>query len=247
MSWDKPYELYYWPFLQGRGEFVRLALEQGQVEYVDVARLPDAEDGGADRVLALMQGEVEGVPPYAPPILRVGQDSYMAQVANILFYLGVRHGLAPKDEMQRFHVNQLQLTIADVVAEVHDTHHPIGSGLYFEQQVEEAKKRAAFFVSTRLGGFLDYFERAIARAGGPYLVGDEPTYADLSLFQLIEGLRYAFPRGFAATKDAAPKVLALRDRVGELPRVAAYLQSERRIPFNEDGIFRAYVELDVAP
>ena len=40
------YELHYWPRIQGRGEFVRLALEQAGAEYVDVARGPKSSGGG---------------------------------------------------------------------------------------------------------------------------------------------------------------------------------------------------------
>ena len=245
MSWDRPYELYYWPFLQGRGEFVRLALECAEVPYVDVARLEDPDQGGADRILELMRGESPGAPIFAPPVLRVGDEAYLSQVANILLYLGAHHGLAPDDELQRLTVNQLQLTVADVVAEIHDTHHPMGTGFYYEDHRQEAIKRATFFVQERLERFLSYFERTLERSGGPYALGATLSYVDLSLFQLVEGLRYAFPTGFAKRKDSAPKLLALRDAVAAKPTVAAYLASERRLPFNEDGIFRAYPELDV--
>jgi glutathione S-transferase len=232
------YELFYWPSIQGRGEFVRLALEEAGVQYVDVARAP----GGMGRMIAAMDGADH--PSFAPPFLKAG-DVTVGQTANILMFLGERHGLAPQDVQGKYWVNQIQLTIADLVAETHDTHHPIATSLYFEDQRPEAKRRSADFIDTRIPKFFDWFENILARPEPKdYLLGDTVTYADLSLFQLVEGLRYAFPKALGRIDAGYPLLTALHDRVAARPRIAAYLKSPRRIPFNEEGIFRHYKELD---
>jgi glutathione S-transferase len=233
-----PYELYYWPSIQGRGEFVRLALEEAGADYVDVAR----RDGGVDLLMAAL--EVGDHPAFAPPFLKAGEQT-IGQVANILLYLGEQHGLAPRTEPGRLWVHQLQLTIADLVTEAHDTHHPIASMLYYEDQKPEAKRRAADFVETRIPKFMGYFARLLANPEPrDYLLGECVSYADLSLFQVIEGLRYAFPNAMKKVEQEHPELTALRDRVAARPKIAAYLASPRRIPFNQDGIFRRYPELD---
>lgn len=232
------YELYYWPTIQGRGEYVRLALEEADAEYVDVAR----RAGGERRMMAMMAGRGP-TPPFAPPFLKAGR-LVIAQTANILLYLGPRHGLAPKAEPGRLWVHQLQLTIADFVVEIHDTHHPLGPTFYYEDQRPSAKRRTAAFWEERVPKFLGYFERVIAASGGPWLAGRRLTYADLSLFQIVEGLRYAFPSRMKRFERKAPRVVDLRDRTAARPRIKAYLASNRRIPFNEDGIFRHYPALD---
>jgi glutathione S-transferase len=235
------YELYYWPGIQGRGEFVRLALEEAGADYVDVAR----EKGGMQAMMRLLDAEEVARPSFAPPFLKAGR-LLLGQTANILLFLGGRHGLAPKDEAGRLWTHQLQLTIADLVVEAHDTHHPIASGLYYEDQKREAKRRAEDFRDNRLSKFLGYFEEVLARnpRGPKHLVGARLTYADLSLFQIVEGLSYAFPRAMKRAGRRVPEVMALRERVAERPRIAAYLASDRRIPFNEQGIFRRYAALD---
>jgi len=235
------YELYYWASIQGRGEFVRLALEEAGAPYVDVART----DGGEERMLALLGDDALAGPPFAPPYLKAGR-LLIAQTANILQFLGERHGLAPKSEAGRLWTNQLQLTLADLVDEVHGTHHPIASILYYEDQRREAKRRAADFVATRLPKFFRYFERVLAaNPGGPaHLVGGRLSYADLSLFQVVAGLLYAFPNAMTRTARQHPHVMALHGRVAARPRIAAYLASGRRLPFNQQGIFRHYAELD---
>lgn len=233
------YELYYWPSIQGRGELVRLALEDAGADYVDVARRPK----GMPALMAQLESAAQRRPAFAPPILRAG-EVLIAQTANILLYLGPRLKLAPKSEAGRLWVHQLQLTIADWLAEVHDTHHPIGGGLYYEQQKREAKRRAADFRDARLPKFLNYFERVLARNPGGFLTGKTVSYADLSLFQMLAGLRYAFPRAMALREGKCPRVVALHARVEARPRIAKYLASERRIPFNQQGIFRHYPELD---
>jgi glutathione S-transferase len=235
------YQLYYWASIQGRGEFVRLALEEAQVAYDDVARL----DGGEERMLALLDDRALACPPFAPPFLKAGRR-LIAQTANILLFLGGRHGLAPQSEAGRLWTHQLQLTLADLVVEVHDTHHPIAASLYYEDQRREAKRRAADFVANRLPKYLGYFERVLAgnSAGPDHLVGARLSYADLSLFQIVAGLRYAFPKATARLARRHPRVMALHACVAARPRIAAYLASARRLPFNEHDLFRNYAELD---
>lgn len=241
------YELYYWPSIQGRGEFVRLVLEHAGADYVDVGRERRAGMGIA-AIMRLLGDAGIARPPYAPPFLKAGQ-LVIAQTANILQFLGERHDLAPADEAGRLWTQQLQLTLADFVTEIHDTHHPIANSLYYEQQKPAAKRRSALFRQERLPKYLGYFEDVLARSprGSGYLVGTEPTYADLSTFQVMAGLRHAFPRAMAQVKRDYPLLDALHDRIGALPRIAAYLASKRRIPFNRHGIFRRYPELDAPP
>jgi glutathione S-transferase len=231
------YELYYWPTIQGRGEYIRLALEEVGATYRDVAREP----GGMAAMTKLLEAKA-GTPPFAPPFLRAGK-LVLAQVANILFYLGGRHGLVPKAEAAQLWVHQLQLTITDFVVEVHDTHHPLGPSMYYEDQRAPAKKRTADFWNERVPKYLGYFER-ILTDNGPYVTGRKLSYVDLSLFQIVEGLRYAFPNRMQAFERKIPGLIALHDRVAARPHIAAYLASERRIAFNEDGIFRHYKALD---
>jgi glutathione S-transferase len=235
------YELYYWPGIQGRGEFVRLALEDAGADYVDVAR----RGAGTNAMLKLLDGPRVERPPFAPPYLRAGK-LLIGQTATILLYLGGRHRLAPANEAGRLWTHQLQLTIADFLVEAHDTHHPIGSGLYYEDQRPESKRRADDFIANRIPKYLGYFERVLTRnpAGDKYLVGPRASYTDLSLFQMVAGLRYAFPRAMARLEKKHPLVIALHDRVAARPRIAAYLASKRRIAFNQMGIFRRYKELD---
>ena len=235
------YELYYWSSIQGRGEFVRLALEEADADYVDVARQP----GGEAEMMRLMESEEVRRPSFAPPFLKAGA-LLIGQTADILLYLGGQHSLAPAAEAGRLWVHQLQLTIADLVDEAHDTHHPIASSLYYEDQRNEALARAADFRRSRMPKYLGYFERVLMRnnARGGHLVGARLSYPDLSLFQVVAGLRYAFPRAMAALEPNYPRVVALHDRIAARPRIAAYLGSDRRIPFNRHGIFRHYPELD---
>ncbi len=239
-----PYELYYWPSIQGRGEFVRLALEAAGAGYVDVARGSGAGQGMA-AMMALMNAADLSTPPFAPPVLKA-DGIVVAQTANILQFLGPRLGLAPADEAGRLWTHQLQLTVTDFLSEAHDTHHPIASSLYYEDQKPEALRRTGEFLKARAPKYLGYFETVLGRnrSGAAHLVGAGLTYADLSLFQIVEGMRYAFPRAMARLEPELPAVAALRDSVAALPRISAYLASPRRIPFNEQGIFRRYPELD---
>jgi len=242
-----PYKLFYWPGIQGRGEFVRLALEAAGASYVDVARLPPSQGGGATAVARLLREPGPWLTPLGPPALLDGR-TLVAQTAAILQYLAPRLGLVPADEASRLRAHQIQLTISDLVAEVHDTHHPIAVSLYYEDQKREAARRTDGFVRDRIPLFLGYLDRALDsnRAGkGRWLVGRGLSYVDLSTFQIVAGLRYAFPRAMARHERRVARLGGLHDRVAALPRVAAYLASERRVPFNEAGIFRHYPELDL--
>lgn len=231
-----PYELWYWPGIPGRGEFVRLSLEAGGIDYLD--RAFDKPDAIADD----MKRRVPE--PYAPPYLVAG-DLVIGQVANILLFLGDEHGLAPQDKAGRYFANQVELTITDMVAEVHDTHHPVEMMAYYEDQTNEAKRRAAEFRAHRIPKYLGWFERALDRASGDWLTGRDWCYADLSLFQLVDGLTYAFPKRMKALQGDWPKLAALHERVATLPEMQHYFGSERRQPYG-NGIFRHYPELDAA-
>lgn len=230
----EPYDLWYWAEIPGRGEFVRLALEAKSIPYRDRAR---AEGSAA---LAKNMARTRAEPPFAPPYLVCG-DLCIAQVAAILLHLARRHELAPAERLD--FANQLQLTIADAVAEAHNVHHPVAAGLRYEEQEAEAARAAEAFRNERIPKFLGYFERILAQ-GGPWLLGEAWSYPDLSLFQLIEGLNYAFPRRMRSLAGDFPLTFALRDRVHAMPELADYLASDRRIGFSEDGIFRHYPELD---
>jgi glutathione S-transferase len=235
------YELYYWPTIQGRGEFVRLALEEAGADYVDVARRPGKR--GVPAMMKLIDGKGTAHPPYAPPFLKAGK-LIVAQTAEILFYLGPRLNLAPHDEAGRLWAHQLQLTISDLVVRIHDTHHPVSGWLYFEEQRPAARRRAQDFWRYQVPKMLGYFERVLKQNGGKYSVGGRLSYVDLSLFQIVEGLRYAFPERMKRFEKKIQGLVALRDRVARKPRIKAYLASKRRIPFSQWGIYRYFKELD---
>lgn len=239
------YELYYWTGIQGRGEFVRLALEEGGAEYVDVARRSERSGMGLPAMMRLLDGDEVACPPFAPPFLKAG-DQLIGQTANILLFLGQRLALAPADDVGRLWAHQLQLTIADLVSEAHDTHHPIAASLYYKDQKPEAQRRAADFTQARLPKYLGYFETVLARNphGEQWLVGGTRSYVDLSMFQVTAGLRYAFPHAMKRVEADCPRLLALHERVAALPRIGAYLASARRQPFNQQDVFRHYKELD---
>lgn len=233
------YQLFYWPGIQGRGEFVRLALEDAGAPYDDVAR----GKGGIDRMFAAMAGVRDKRPPFAPPFLKSGK-LVIAQTAEILFYLGPRLKLGPRAEADRLWLHQLQLTVMDFVKEIHDTHHPLGSELYYEDAKAEAKRFTENFLDERMPKYLGYFDKVLKKSGGPYALGRKFSYVDLSLFQLVEGLHYAFPKAMARAECEARRVVSVHDRVATRPRIKAYLSSPRRIAFNTSGIFRRYPELD---
>ncbi len=233
------YELYYWPGIQGRGEFVRLALEEAGADYVDVGR----QDGGVAALLEYLEGKAVERPPFAAPFLKAGR-LVIGQTANILLFLGEQHGLAPKSASGRLWTHQLQLTVADLVDEIHDGHHPISAMLYYEDQKAEAARRSKVLREERLPKYLSYFAKILAESGSGWLAGRGLTYADLSLFQVVAGLRYAFPNRMAELERSLKPLTALHDRVRYRPRIAAYLASPRRLPFSNEGIFRHYAELD---
>jgi glutathione S-transferase len=241
------YELYYWPHIPGRGEFIRLALEQGGAEWVDVGRLPESEGGGRPGVAKMLEKAADGRTPFAPPILRAG-DLLIFQTASILQYLGPKLGLAPDDEAGRLWAHELQLVLSDWVVEAHDVHHPVGKSLYYEDQKPESLRRAENFRSLRLPKFLGYFERLLKEnpGGDQWLIGRSVTYVDLSMFQVLAGLHYALPRTMARLMTDHPKLATLHGRVARLPRITAYLASPRRMAFNQHGLFRNYPELDDA-
>ncbi|GHA22688.1 glutathione S-transferase [Devosia pacifica] len=232
------YELYYWTGIPGRGEFVRLALEEVEADYVDIGR-----EAGDKEVISMLDAST--TPSFAPPFLRHG-EVVVGQTAAILFYLGPLLGLVTEDERLRLWTHQIQLTIADMTAEAHDVHHPLGPGRYYEDQKDEALRRAEEFRASRVPKFLGWFERILTDnpAGRDFLVGKSLSYADLSLFHLVDGLNYAFPRLTKTLAPRYPTVMALHERVRQRPQIATYLASDRRTPFNVDGIFRHYPELD---
>jgi len=239
------YELYYWPGIQGRGEFIRLALEEAGARYVDVAVLPKAQGGGVPAILKVLEAKNVSRPPFAPPILKAGSN-FIAQTPNILLFLGARLRLAPTDELGRLWTHQLQLTILDFYSEIFHTHHPLGDGYAYEEQKSAAKRRTKDFLAVRLPKFLGYFERVLElnRARGPWMVGARLGYVDLSMAQVIAGLRYAFPSASRLAFRNRPRLRALYDVVFERPRIAHYVASGRRLAFNNEDLFRHYPELD---
>ena len=239
------YELYYWPGIQGRGEFVRLALEEAGASYIDVALVSEDNGGGVPAMMKFIESADVARPPFAPPFLKAGRK-VIGQTANILLFLGPRLGLAPRDAGGRLWANQLQLTLADFIVEIHDTHHPIGGGLYYEEQKPEAKRRSREFLALRLPKFLGYFERVIERNpdSDRWMAGKQLSYVDLSMAQVVAGLRYAFPAASRKALRACPYLRALHDEVFARPRIMRYVKSKRRLAFSNDDLFRRYPELD---
>ena len=240
------YELFYWPGIQGRGEFVRLALEEAGASYRDVALEPESKGGGSPAVVKLLQAKGIQRPPFAPPVLKAGRR-FIAQTPNILLFMGSRHGLAPRDEAGRLWTHQLQLTVADFYLEIFSTHHPLGDAYAYEEQKAAAKRRTRDFLATRLSKFLGYFERVLERnpGRGPWLIGTRLTYADLSLAQVIGGLRYALPNATRKALRSRPRLRLLYEEVFERPRIALYAASGRRLAYNNEDLFRYYAELDL--
>ena len=239
------YELYYWPGIQGRGEFVRLALEEAAADYVDFALVPPSDGGGVPALERVLSDEGLERPPLAPPILKANRR-LIAQTANILLFLGGRLGLAPRDERGKLWAHQLQLTIADFVGEIHDSHHPIAGALYYEQQKSAAKRRTKYLLDERIPKFLGYFETVLERnpSRRGWLIGSRLGYVDLSMAQVIAGLKYAFPKRAGAALRGYPRLEVLHERVFARRRIKAYVGSGRRTAFNEHGLFRHYAELD---
>lgn len=239
------YELYYWPGIQGRGEFVRLALEATATPYVDIALLPERQGGATRALLRALNDRTLKHPPFAPPFLKAGRQ-VIGQTANILLFLGERLGIAPRGAADRLFAHQVQLTIADFIVEIHDTHHPVGGGRYYEEQKPESLRRSKEFRESRMPKYLAYFERLIKRnqPGGTWMVGSKMSYVDLSMAQVVAGLRYAFPLASGKALRACPRLRTLHDQVFGRARIKQYLASGRRLAFNNDDIFRHYPELD---
>jgi len=239
------YELYYWPGIQGRGEFVRLALEEAGAKYIDVALVPEEQGGGVPAMMKFLDGSKVARPPFAPPFLKAGAK-LIGQTANILLFLGPRLDLAPRGQSARLWVHQLQLTLADFVLEIHDTHHPLGGTLYYEEQKREARRRSREFLAQRLPKYLGYFERVLERNpdSDRWMAGERLSYVDLSMAQVVAGLRYAFPRASGTALRSCPRLRALHDAVFARPRIKRYVASGRRLAFNNDDLFRRYPELD---
>lgn len=240
---EAPYDLWYWPTIQGRGEFVRLFLAAAGIGWRDRAR-----EGDAQALVEDMEKRAEnGFAPYAPPYLVERETDFaIAQVAHIVTWLAEKHGRTTGDAATDLHLIQLQLTITDIVAEVHDVHHPIASSLYYDDQKDAARTAAEKFREERIPKYFGHFEQALGVKDGAFMDGERWSHVDTSLFQLVEGLRYAFPERMKSVEPDYPRLIACRDAVAENEGVARYLNSERRIAFNEDGIFRHYPELDAA-
>jgi len=229
------YQLWYWPNIPGRGEFVRLALEAAEIDYEDMAR-----EKGAEALVEDLQSR-SGIKPLAPPYL-VDGDLCIGQTANILAILADRHDFGAGELETDLQLIQLQLDVTDIVAEVHNVHHPVSGNLYYHDQMDAAYEAAQNFRDTRIPHFLDHFEGALEENGGPYMLGDSWTHIDTSLFQLMEGLDYMFPSRMRSLDY--PRLELCRQAVMEIDGIEQYLASDRRLPFNEDGIFRHYPELD---
>ncbi|KAG4413990.1 hypothetical protein IFR04_012857 [Cadophora malorum] len=248
---NTPYELIYWPGLPGRGEHIRLAFEESGIPYTDSAFDPKCMDLVLSHISPENHGDSLNPPICAPPILKHG-SLIINQTPNILLYLGPKLGLVPtaeEDEGGVYHVNQLTLTALDGLSnEVHDVHHPVDTGLYYEDQKEEAKRKADGYLKNRLPKFLGYFERVLggeASKGGEWLYGGRLTYADLVLFQCVDGIKEAFPNAMKRIENEGKfsKVFALHKRVEERPNIKDYLASNRRQAYGM-GIYRHYPELD---
>jgi len=239
------YLLYYWPGIQGRGEFVRLALEEGRAAYRDIAATPESKGGGVPAILEMLQARGAAHPPFAVPVLKAGRQ-LIAQTPNILLYLGGRLGLAPREERGKLWTHQLALTVLDLYVEIFATHHPLGDGYAYEEQKAAARRRTHDFLKVRLPKFLTYFERVLAlnRSHAPWMVGRRLSYADLTTAQLLAGLKYAFPKATARALRRRPRLARLHDAVFDRPRIARYAASGRRLPFNNEDLFRHYPELD---
>ena len=250
-SKDVPYQLIYWPGIPGRGEHIRLALEEAAAEYTDSAH----EKNGIKKVMAAIDPKSKGddlnPPTCAPPILKHG-DLTINQTPNILLYLGPRLGLVPsadEDEDAVYRINALALTALDGLSnEAHDCHHPVATGKYYEDQKEESKTKSADYIANRLPKFLGYFERVLsgeASKGGKWLYGGTLSYADLVLFQCLDGVKFAFPKAMTRLEKEGKykRVFALHEAVKERPRIKEYLASDRRQEYSM-GIYRHYPELD---
>lgn len=239
------YQLYYWPGIQGRAEFIRLALEEGGADYQDVALVPESKGGGVPAILKMLQARSDPRPPFAVPVLRAGRR-LIAQTPNILLFLGGPLKLAPADEAGRLWIQQLILTMLDLYVEIFHTHHPLGDGYAYEEQKAAARRRTRDFLKVRLPKFMTYFEHVLTcnRAHAPWIAGARLTYADLSMAQVLAGLNYAFPKATGRALRKRPRLARLQDAVFARPRIARYLRSGRRVPFSNEDLVRHYPSLD---
>jgi glutathione S-transferase len=245
------YELIYWPSLPGRGEFVRLVLEAGGASYSDIAAksIPDSAQAVLGLIAESNIGDATNPPIFAPPFLRHG-DLSMNQTMNILRYLAPKFGLeGDGSEATKVHLASIAATIFDGLCnEAHETHHPIASSAYYEDQKPEAAKRAKNYIEERLPKFLTYVTRVLkakTSGGGPWLYGGTFTYADIVLFQCIDGNLFAFPKTMAKLRADSKYdgVFKLYEAVKEVPKIAAYLSGKRPYQYGE-GIWRHYPELE---
>lgn len=250
------YELLYHPSIPGRGEFIRLCFEATGVAYTDIA---NEKPNGYDEVQNICKpnnNDTTNPPIFAPPALRVpgagpnGSPLLISQTPNILMYLAERLGLAPEDEAGTYHVYQLAFTALDLNNEVHDTHHPLAVEKYYEEQKDAALEKARDVREKRLPKFLAYFEACLGfnkeKGGGEgrFLVGSRLTFADLVVWQVIDGLRFAFPKEMEARAGEYPDLLkGFYEGIKQEGGLKEYLKSERRLPYSQ-GIFRYYPELD---
>lgn len=145
----------------------------------------------------------------------------------------------------------MALTALDLNNEVHDTHHPLAVGKYYEEQKEAALEKAKDVRENRLPKFFSYFERNLkfneSNGGGKgrFLVGNRLTFADLVVWQVLDGCLFAFPKEMEARKKEFQGLFGtFYESVRGKGGLEEYLKSERRLPYSE-GIFRHYPELDL--
>ncbi|KAI0012376.1 glutathione S-transferase protein-like protein [Xylariaceae sp. FL0662B] len=245
-----PYELIYYTGVPGRGEHVRLMFEEAGAPYEDTQFL--SFDKARETVTHWLGAGGHGNPKYfAPPLFKHG-DLVMSQTPNILLYLGPKLGLAGSREDDVYRVNALALTALDGLCnEVHDSHHPIAVMLPYEDQKEESLRRSQYWIKNRLLTHLEYWQKALVgdkETGGPWLLGTTLTYADLVLFQCLDGTTYAFPNAMKQARESGKydRVFELWEAVKARPNIAAYLGSNRRQKYQDWGIYRHYPDNDLA-
>ncbi|MCJ1328883.1 hypothetical protein MMC10_005560 [Thelotrema lepadinum] len=251
------FELLYWPTMPGRGEFIRLPLEATGVAYNDVCNEQKSGMGQLSKLIdSSSTSDSDGNPvAFAPPVLRVtgagkdGTSLVIHQTPAILAYLAPQIGMVPEDDAgAAAYVAQIALTALDLNNETHDTHHPVGVSLYYEDQKDEALKKAKDFRENRIPKFFSYFERVLKGnekdGKGQYLVGDKLTYADTTVWQVLDGLYFAFPKEIAAREKEYPLLIgSFYPKFKQEKGIKDYLASDRRLPYSM-GIFRHYPELD---
>ncbi|EJU05030.1 glutathione S-transferase C-terminal-like protein [Dacryopinax primogenitus] len=249
-----PYILHYWGGIPGRGEYVRLAFEYAGVSYTD--------SNDSAKLLKTLRSTSPS--HFAPPMLELPNGKILSQTPAILNYLAPKLGLAGEKgnllknavedddereeaEFERSIVNQLVLTALDLCVEAHDSHHPIASSLYYEDQKQEALRRAEDFLKLRIPKYLAHFEETLRKnkVSHSHLVGKTTTTADLVLFHVVDGLLYAFPRRMGALDKGGKykRVLKLHEKIMAEGGIKEYVESGRRRKFGV-GLFRHYPELD---